>query len=363
MPGTPPMKKLSPMKKTLRSGSVPDNISAPTLALNQSLPNEKFKAIPVGCDSCDSWTTITIPIKRAKIIENELYLCGFCSVKELHSVRNELTNVNINIEDIKERQEHLTTICQNINELNKVSKMCEERSKAIEEKLDKVLEKQLRSETPTRPASRQNYEINNKLQEFKFFQEKLSKENNIILKGLKISTDMEPQVLNILSAMDLADTYKDKITNIVKVGNFISKNNTATFKVSFSTNKAPKDMLRNRYRLKDKDNCKNIYIENDKTKEELYNHYKLRKELQERRKKGEQCIIRNNKIISKINDNTMTNTVPTVENTNDHNITTNENTNKTLYTTVENTNDHFFTTNENTNNTLYKTYKTNPFLC
>lgn len=353
--------------KSQKSGSVPDV----QLNLTQQLSgthNDKSKEISVGCDICNSWTTVSIPVKRMKNLKKEPYICGFCTIKEIELVKKGIVEINTDLDTVKEKQEHFTIVCQNINELNYMTKMCEERSKSIEEKLDKIFEKQLRAQTPTRPSSRNTPELRYKLQEFKYIQEKLSKENNIIVKGLKITADTKQQVLNILTAMEI-ESYKDQILSIIKIGNYISKHNTATYKVTFSTNKAPRDMLRNRYKLKDFENCKYIYIENDKTKEELFIYHKLRKELIERRKNGEQCIIRNNKIVIKTNvAETADNVIRIGINNEDNNIPNELNIdNNNIRNNRDNTpNDdnvgRITISNENTSNTYYNKCNTNPFL-
>ena len=82
-----------------------------------------------------------------------------------------------------------------------------------------------------------------------------------------------------------------------RIGKIVEGKNYRHIKISFESSTIVQHILSNKYKLKQME--KQIYIEPEMNKEEQKELYVLRKDLKERRAKGEYCFIHENKIISK----------------------------------------------------------------
>ena len=266
----------------------------------------------ICCDICNKWyhkgcTDIkTADWKVLTSSQNVLYSCDSCLEKKGDEASS--------IRDIKVLlQEHLAETRNMMTKMEE--KIYKNVDKLIDEKIEKQGQHQIRLETMMKEVKDAEINIGNKIQkEVKIYmdnqREKENKANNIIVLRMEeqAGTTEEEQVDN--DRKEIKKLFQKtnpeltaEIENVLdKKKSFrLGKKRTETtkprpIKIELPDEEMKRQIFRGCRNLRESP-FKHVSIQNDLTKEEQEQNFKLRQELRERKEKGEKVCIFNGQII------------------------------------------------------------------
>lgn len=207
----------------------------------------------VECGLCGSWTVM----EGLKGNEPEEFMCGFCSQKRIKELENQIKALLGKMEQKPEKEEREHT----------------------EPTWTEIVKKNVK-QTIKQEVRKVNQEI--------------KKENNIIVKGVSEGEGDQEKIKTLFQCLEIDP---DQVGGTQRIGEKKEKNRP--IRITFKSRNPVYVALNNKKKLKSNKELNSIFVEPDMTKEEQEQNWKLRKELKERREKGEYCYIKNNQIVSK----------------------------------------------------------------
>ncbi|KAK9694714.1 hypothetical protein QE152_g33336 [Popillia japonica] len=134
--------------------------------------------------------------------------------------------------------------------------------------------------------------------------ERVQRDNNVIVYGLNENQDDGTVASCIINAIASAENYADRIVHTMRLGRLQGAKHRA-LRIVFNNPFTVKDVLRNKHNLKSQELYRSVFIRRDETSNQRELLNKCRKELNERKKSGEQNLgIRNINRLEKLESNT-----------------------------------------------------------
>lgn len=226
----------------------------------------------VQCETCESWTQVSVTEKTAE----KGYVCGFCASEKIQKLEEMLGSLMKEMEELKRGREEDK---KEEEEKNGEIEQNQEQKPSWVQVLKKGMGKKMLQ------------------QEVREASEQMQRETNVIAKGIEEGEEGKDQetVEEILKAMDMEQT---EIVKMERIGTK-QEGKKRPIKISLKSKKVVLDVLKNKIKLQNQNKTKLIFIEKDLTRKEREISWKLRKELKEKREKGERCYIIDGEIVSK----------------------------------------------------------------
>lgn len=242
----------------------------PINTTKKTIPIDVTTLKGVECDSCHR----TIIIQETEIKRHETFVCGFCAKLKIENLEEKIKSL------INNYEKKLSKFEKSINDMN-VSKedniqRLEKNLEESKEKLTREIEKKIEETKHTVKNEWTAVVKKNLRKEVKSAQITINRENNIIIKGLDNTPNIEDKVKEIFTILEIDHTNISEIKSI-----------NAEKKVHRITTKDRKyaiEALQNRKKLTNQDDFKDIILDKDLSKEDQHLQYLLRQELKKLKK-------------------------------------------------------------------------------
>jgi len=274
--------------------------------------------IQVECSKCETvWTTLSYKKEYENKFKDKNFLCGFCLAEEKTGTEDKLKS---ELEYIKTKYVQLETrmlkIEKELTETKNDEEKIKENIKKVEEWQEEK-EKKDNEEKEKKPMDCsevpklkqadgwQTIKSRKAIYEFRQMTKKAEEleriEKNIVMLNVPEGNDetVVKEILNVLDGMPPKSNNILPVERWERIGRSVEGRNRP-IRVIYKSKTDIKEVLLNKRELRFNEHYKKVYVDPEKTKDELYQMRKLREELHRRREAGEdELVIYRNEIVHK----------------------------------------------------------------